>query len=80
MRGAHGQVENINKALHFFDLVSVSSSFKAAGPDYDEADALISAALRFFPDRLTSGKHQNRRAVKAGYLASDQLHPETWDG
>ncbi len=49
VKGAHGQVENINKALHAFDSVSVSSSFSAAGPDYDEADALVSAAaLRFF--------------------------------
>ncbi len=49
VKGAHGQVENINKALHVFDSESVLSSFKAAGPDYDDADALISAAaLRFF--------------------------------
>jgi len=49
VKGAHGKVENINKALHFFESEPVSNSFNAAGPDYDEADALISAAaLRFF--------------------------------
>ena len=49
VKGAHGQVENINQALHVFNSEPVSSSFNAAGPDYDEADALISAAaLRFF--------------------------------
>ena len=33
VKGAHGQVENINKALHAFGSEPVSPSFNAAGPD-----------------------------------------------
>ena len=49
VNGAHGQRENINQTLAHFGSDPVSADFQANGPDYDEADALVSAAaLRWF--------------------------------
>lgn len=49
VNGAHGRRENINQTLARFDSEPVPETFTAAGPDHDEADALISAAaLRWF--------------------------------
>ncbi|MDA7693082.1 hypothetical protein N8801_02005 [Alphaproteobacteria bacterium] len=42
-------LENINKALTFFETNNLSKNIKIEGPDQDDADAIISsAALRFF--------------------------------
>lgn len=49
VNGAHGQHQNINQALAYFGSAPVPASFRAGGPDHDEADALVSAAaLRWF--------------------------------
>lgn len=49
VNGAHGMAENINQTLAYFSSEPVSDDFQAAGPDHDEADALVSAAaLRWF--------------------------------
>ena len=49
IKGAQAQVDNLNQALAFFNSTAVASDFIAAGPDHDDADALIaSAALRYF--------------------------------
>ena len=42
-------LENINKALNFFESNNLSKNIKIQGPDQDDGDAIISsAALRFF--------------------------------
>ncbi len=49
VNGAQAEIGNLNKALAFYQSASVADDFVAAGPDNDDADALISAAaLRFF--------------------------------
>lgn len=49
VKGAQAQKENLNKALAYFGTNQVAGDFIAAGPDNDDADALISsAALRHF--------------------------------
>jgi len=44
INGAHTDPKNINHALSFFGSAPVPDDFIAAGPDGDDADALISAA------------------------------------
>ena len=44
INGAHTDPKNINHALAFFGSAPVPDDFVAAGPDGDDADALISAA------------------------------------
>jgi len=42
--GIHGKVEVLNKVLSYFNSEGLTPDFVPAGPDFDEADALISAA------------------------------------
>ena len=42
--GNHGKLEVLNKALSYFNSKGLASDFSAGGPDFDEADAAISAA------------------------------------
>ena len=44
IKGAQAKPEFLNQALGFYDCAPVGDDFIAAGPDHDDADALISAA------------------------------------
>ena len=44
VRGHHGQLSVLNNALAYFGSEGLADDFHAAGPDFDEADAAISAA------------------------------------
>ena len=44
VKGAQAKPEGLNQALRFYHCAPVSDDFTAAGPDHDDADALISAA------------------------------------
>ena len=44
VRGQHGQLSVLNTALAYFGSEGLADDFHAAGPDFDEADAAISAA------------------------------------
>ena len=42
--GNHGKLAVLNKALSYFGAQGLAADFSAGGPDFDEADAAISAA------------------------------------
>jgi hypothetical protein len=42
--GIHGKLAVLNKALSYFRSQGLAADFRAGGPDFDEADAAISAA------------------------------------
>ncbi len=42
--GNHGKLEVLNKALSYYGAQGLAADFSAGGPDFDEADAAISAA------------------------------------
>jgi hypothetical protein len=44
IKGNHARLDMLNKALAFFGSNSLPDGFVAKGPDFDEADALISSA------------------------------------
>jgi hypothetical protein len=44
VRGNHGKLDVLNKALAYFGAKGLPAEFSAGGPDFDEADAAISAA------------------------------------
>lgn len=43
-KGVQGQPDNLNRALAYFGSAAVGHTVQPGGPDFDEADALISAA------------------------------------
>ena len=44
VRGSHGKLSVLNKALSYFGAKGLPADFSLGGPDFDEADAAISAA------------------------------------
>ena len=57
----------LNNALAYFGSEGLADDFHAAGPDFDEADAAISAAaLRALAGKVISG-HGGAANVKAGF-------------
>ena len=44
VKGNHGKIEVLNAALSYFGSDRLAADFSAGGPDFDEADAAISAA------------------------------------
>lgn len=78
IKGAQAEVTNLNRALAFYESAAVSDDFIAAGPDNDDADALISAAaLRFFA-RQPAFWQVPERASREGWifgLESDKTAP-----
>ena len=54
-KGNQAKIETLNKALAFFNSDQLSDDFIINGPDFDEADAIISsAAIRAFSERETT--------------------------
>ena len=69
VRGHHGQLSVLNNALAYFGSEGLADDFHAAGPDFDEADAAISAAaLRALAGKVGIWSPAGPANVKAGYL------------
>ena len=69
VRGHHGQLSVLNNALAYFSSEGLADDFHAAGPDFDEADAAISAAaLRALAGKADIWSPGGAANVKAGYL------------
>ncbi len=55
VKGNHARIEMLNKALTFFDSCQLPDDFVVNGPDFDEADAIISsAAIRALSKKKTT--------------------------
>ena len=60
-------VQQINRGLELFETNSISSKIKFTGPDQDEADAIISVALKYFAKSKQKWK-VNKEAKKEGWI------------